>query len=124
MLEVVAGVCQREGRYLVVRRPRHKADGGKWEFPGGKLEAGETLATALRREWREELAVEPTTGEVLARVTPPSRPELVIAFVSCELVSGEPQALEAEELCWLTVEELRELELCEADTVFVASLPE
>ena len=57
MLEVVAALIVREGQVLICKRPPHKARAGHWEFPGGKVEAGETEAQALVRECREELAV-------------------------------------------------------------------
>ena len=56
MIAVVAGVLRREGRVLISRRIRG-ADVGRWEFPGGKLERGETPEQALRRELREELGI-------------------------------------------------------------------
>ena len=64
MIAVVAGVLRREGRVLLSRRIRG-ADVGRWEFPGGKLERGETPEQALRRELREELGIEVQVGAAL-----------------------------------------------------------
>lgn len=58
--DVVAAIIWREGRYLAVRRPPGKAMAGMWEFPGGKIEAGESPRAALARELREELGLFPT----------------------------------------------------------------
>ena len=55
---VLAAVIERSGKFLMCRRPEHKNHGGLFEFPGGKLEAGESLADAARRELLEELALE------------------------------------------------------------------
>ena len=63
---VVAGVIEKQGRYLLTQRFEHASQGGLWEFPGGKVEAGETDEQALERELQEELAIETTTGQFLA----------------------------------------------------------
>ena len=65
MIAVVAGVVRREGRVLLCQRPEGKRFGLLWEFPGGKVEAGESPEAALERELREELDVETRTGRVL-----------------------------------------------------------
>jgi 8-oxo-dGTP pyrophosphatase MutT (NUDIX family) len=65
---VLAAVIRRQDRYLVCRRPAHKRHGGLWEFPGGKLEPGETLLEAARRELREELGAEVSDLPLVAAV--------------------------------------------------------
>lgn len=120
---MLAAVVQRDGRYLVCRRPAHKRHGGLWEFPGGKLHPGETLADALRRELREELGVEGTPrGEPLLEVADPGS-EFVIVFVPAE-VAGEPVCLEHSELRWADVSELGELALAPSDRRFVGEVLE
>ena len=57
-IEVVGGIIGRDGKYLLGRRPPGKSQGGHWEFIGGKIEPGETPASALRRELAEELAMD------------------------------------------------------------------
>lgn len=63
---VVAGVIEKQGRYLLAQRFEHASQGGLWEFPGGKVEEGETPQAALERELTEELAIQTTTGRFLA----------------------------------------------------------
>ena len=58
LLEVVAGIVWRDGRLLAALRPEGKILGGYWEFPGGKMEAGESMEQALARELREESSIE------------------------------------------------------------------
>ena len=104
---VTAAVLQREGRFLIARRPEGGLLGGLWEFPGGKQHLGESLAECLRREICEELGVEVEVGAACGvyrhaythfRVT-------LHAF-HCRLAAGEPQPLVAGELRWVTQPEL------------------
>lgn len=96
MLEVVAGVLYREdGAFLACQRPAHKARGLCWEFPGGKLEAGETLAQALARELREELAITVQPGAALWD-TVYAYPDVTVhlTFLPACLAGQTPRALE------------------------------
>lgn len=65
LIDVVAAVIECDGRFLACRRRPDRASGGLWEFPGGKVEPGETLALALRRELLEELGITIKVGETL-----------------------------------------------------------
>ena len=115
---VLAAVIERGGRYLVCQRPAHKRHGSLWEFPGGKVEAGESLMEAARRELKEELRM---------RATEVGRPRLSVAedgsnFVICFAdveAEGEPVLLEHSALDWLTVEQLLALPLAPSDRLFV-----
>jgi voltage-gated potassium channel len=118
VVRVLAAVIRRDGRYLLCRRPRHKRHGGLWEFPGGKLEPGETLEHAAERELREELALElESAGDVAFSVHDPGSPFL-IEFVPVG-ARGEPQALEHEALAWVTLAEAAALDLAPSDRRFV-----
>lgn len=117
-IRVVAAVVARGERLLVCRRPPHKRHGGLWEFPGGKLDAGESDADAVRRELREELGV--AVGEVgAARVAfaDPGSP-FVIAFVPAAIV-GEPLCHEHTALAWATPRELATTALAPSDRRYV-----
>ncbi len=118
MVRVLAAVIRRQGRYLLCLRPPHKRHGGLWEFPGGKLEPGETLTQAARRELREEL------GAAVTACGPPffshreAGSSFQIEFVPVEIL-GEPQALEHAEVRWVSAGELRALRLAPSDRAFV-----
>lgn len=118
VVPVLAAVIRRGDRYLLCQRPRHKRHGGLWEFPGGKLEPGESLADAAARELREELGLElEAAGDVLLSVRDPGS-SFVIQFASVR-ARGEPRALEHEALVWLTPAEAAALELAPSDRRFV-----
>ena len=87
MIAVVAGVVRREGRVLLCQRPEGKRFGLLWEFPGGKVEAGETPEAALERELREELDVETRTGRVLDALRLDARGggDLLLLFYESEI---------------------------------------
>ncbi len=120
-IRVVAAVVCRERRYLVGRRPPHKRHGGLWEFPGGKVGAGESRFEAVRRELIEELDVKVTAlGRVLFSARDEGAP-FVIDFVETE-VDGTPVPREHSELAWLDATELAALPLAPADALFVAGL--
>jgi mutator protein MutT len=118
---VVAAVVERGGRCLVALRPEGKRHGGMWEFPGGKLDPGESLLDAVRRELLEELAMEvESVGPTLGIVQDPGS-EFAIHFVEIR-ASGSPEALEHTELRWCSLEEMREIRLAPADASFVETL--
>jgi 8-oxo-dGTP diphosphatase len=100
-LVVGAALCA-DGRFLAARRTSPAAAAGRWEFPGGKVEPGETEQAALVRELREELGVE---AAVTARIPGawPVRRDLVLHIWLAHLTSGTPRPLQDhDELRWLT----------------------
>ena len=120
---MLAAVVRDGDRYLVCRRPAHKRHGGLWEFPGGKLEPGESLLDAARREMREELGVDVReVGDVMLAVADHGSP-FVIEFVPV-MIAGAPHCLEHSELAWVGLGELRALELAPSDRAFVEFLVE
>lgn len=123
MLEVVAALVRREERFLICRRPMHKARGGQWEFAGGKVEAGETKRQAVERELREELGVELRAGGVVAEVVY-SYPDLTVhlSLLEARIVSGAPRRLEHSEFAWVTLDEMGLYDLCPADRALVRKL--
>jgi 8-oxo-dGTP diphosphatase len=98
--------------------------GGKWEFPGGKVHAGETPQDALLREIREELGIGVVVGEALKSGVEWTDGEVSIRLTGfrCEITEGEPVALEHEEIRWCEISELRDLDWAEADVPLVDEL--
>ena len=120
-ISVVAAVIQRDGRYLGGRRPPDKRHGVLWEFPGGKVDAGESMLDAIRRELIEELAVSTShIGRTLFSSRDGDTP-FVIHFVEVE-IEGEPVPREHTEVAWVTPSELGALSLAPADAAFVGEL--
>ena len=127
VIEVVGGIIRRsddaEGKILVCRRPMDKAQGGLWEFPGGKLEAGETRETALVRECREELGIVVLPGRLYADLEHEYQDFVVHLFLyEAWLHDGEPQLFEHEEVCWMTPLAFSELSFCPADVEVLSRL--
>ena len=114
--EVVAALIWRGERFLACQRPAHKARGLLWEFVGGKVEPGETLEDALVRECREELAVTVVPRDIFMDVTH-VYPDLTVhlTLFNADLPEGEPQALEHNDVRWITVDEIDGLPFCPAD---------
>ena len=115
-IDVVAGVIWREGRFLITQRLAHDTLGGYWEFPGGKVNPGEELQAALRRELLEEIGVETEIGEEIQRtVYPYPDRDVRLYFYAARIVAGEPQCLEVANLAWIGPEEFSAYEFPEAD---------
>ena len=123
MIPVVAALIVRDGRLLIARRPEGKHMAGRWEFPGGKLEKGESPEEAIEREIREELAAEIRAGRVYQAIAY-SYPEkdMLLLFYAASVVSGEPRPVEEAEIRWITLEELDEYTFAPVDAMLVERL--
>ena len=108
--EVVAAAIIDDGRLLLAQRSKPTDLAGKWELPGGRVEAGETAHEAVRREIREELGVD---VEPLQRVggEVPLRDDLVLRAYAARLTAGTPRALEHLDLRWMSADDLRAVDL-------------
>jgi len=114
--QVTAALFERNGRVLLARRKPGRHMGSLWEFPGGKVDDGETAEACLARELGEELGVAVRVGDFLASTrfqVGEERFELLLYRV--EHLSGEFQLREHEEIRWVTPEQLEEYELVESD---------
>ncbi len=99
---VTAAVLRRDGRVLLARRPSEGLLGGLWEFPGGKVENGESLEYGLQRELREELGVETAVnGQIGVYRHAYTHFKVTLHAFDCRLLQGEPQPLAASELAWV-----------------------
>lgn len=116
-----AAMIDPKGRVLMQRRPVGKQHGGLWEFPGGKVEAGEVPDAALVRELAEELAVA-VVAERLIPVSFVSVPPIVLLLYSCRDWIGTPQPGEGATLRWHAPDELDALAVPPADKHLIAAL--
>jgi mutator protein MutT len=116
MIEVTAAIIHSDGKLLICQRPRGKRCEMLWEFPGGKVEIGETQEECLIRECQEELGItiEP---EKLIHEVEYDYPDVTvnILFYICKFVDGEPTCIEHNDIRWCTLNEIMELPLCPAD---------
>lgn len=121
---VVAAVIERQGLILIGQRKRGSKHSLKWEFPGGKVEPGETPAAALVRELREELAIEASIGEELARydVRYPGGPLTRLRFYHVTEFAGEPRNMDFEQIAWAPRDRLAAYDFLEGDIAFIGVL--
>ncbi|MBS7663797.1 Nudix family hydrolase [Pseudomonas lalucatii] len=116
-----------DGRVLIAKRPDDKHQGGLWEFPGGKVEAGEAVPTALARELEEELGICPTAARPLIQVRHDYPDKQVLLDVwEVSAFSGEPHGAEGQPLAWVAPRQLGDYEFPAANRPIVAAarLPE
>jgi 8-oxo-dGTP diphosphatase len=120
---VCAVIADEAGRYLVAKRPMGKALGGKWEFPGGKIDAGEEPSDALLREIREEMGVTIRILDPLAEVLHHYETVSIRLIPFLALIQeGDLVPLEHEEIRWVALDEIQSLDLAEADVSIVKAL--
>ncbi|MBI3890263.1 MAG: (deoxy)nucleoside triphosphate pyrophosphohydrolase [Candidatus Wallbacteria bacterium] len=120
---VVAALVERDGRYLIARRPQGKHLGGLWEFPGGKMESGESPEECLAREMVEELDLTVQVGDIFTSVFHRyDEFDLLMLVFRCACGTGEPRALHCSEFRWATPAELASFSFPPADDPIVARL--
>ncbi|MEG3086053.1 (deoxy)nucleoside triphosphate pyrophosphohydrolase [Sphingomonas sp. PB4P5] len=122
---VAVALIDAAGRVLVQQRPPGKQMAGLWEFPGGKVERGETPEAGLVRELAEELGIVVSAGD-LAPATFASEAlgnkHLLLLLYVCRCWTGTPEALDAVALQWVTPDEMRLLAMPPADAPFIDTL--
>ena len=125
VLVAAVALIDADGRVLIARRPEGKAMAGLWEFPGGKVEPGETPEAALMRELPEELGID-TWASCLAPLTFASHayPEfhLLMPLFACRKWQGTPAAREGQRLAWVRPAQLRDYPMPAADLPLIPVL--
>jgi 8-oxo-dGTP diphosphatase len=121
MLQVVAGILRREDRILICQRTPEQSHPLKWEFPGGKIEEGETPPQALARELEEELDIRGVKCEEIKRYeyAYPGKKAIVLIFLRVTEFSGEPRNRIFQEMRWESVSRLAEFDFLEGDRDFL-----
>jgi 8-oxo-dGTP diphosphatase len=121
---IVAAAIVINGRVLACERSAPPEVAGRWEFPGGKVEPGETDPQALARECAEELGVRVTVGGRIGPDVPLAHGRAVLRVFAVTLLDGdEPRALEHTSMRWLAADELDSVPWLPADQPIVAELP-
>ena len=124
-LVVTAAVIEKDGKVLIAKRKKGWRFAGKWEFPGGKIEPGETPEECLRRELREELGIETEIGDFLCSSTYAYSHATVELLVYRAIhTAGEYTLYDHQEIRWVPPEALRDYEFPEADEPIIEKLIE
>lgn len=116
MIEVVAGVIYKNNKFLIARRNLKKAQGGLWEFPGGKVEEGEFYENALAREIKEEFNANIEVNEYIGEnIHHYPEKDIRLLFYKARLLSENIELLEHEDYKWITKEDKDNFEFAGAD---------
>ena len=120
---VAAALFDAHGRVLITERPPGKHMAGRWEFPGGKIEPGESEAEALSRELREELGVQVASAHPLLVLRHDySERRVEISMWIVERYAGQPRGLDGQKLKWVRPQGLPDEDVLEADRPFIEAL--
>lgn len=116
MLEVTAAIIQQNGKILICQRPANKGCGLLWEFPGGKIEAGETGEQCIVRECQEELGVTLSVERELTDIIHEYSDRTVhLHFYLCRIAAGVPEKKEHNAIAWIAPNEVDKYVFCPAD---------
>jgi 8-oxo-dGTP diphosphatase len=122
-IRVVAAVIERENRYLITQRRATAVLPLLWEFPGGRVESGETDGTALKRELMHRLGVTIEPGQLISFVTHPYEKYAVDLFLyECELLRGEPRLANVADFRWVKSSEFERYPFTPADELSMSKL--
>jgi mutator protein MutT len=119
----VAVISNEAGEILIDKRKMSGAMGGLWEFPGGKIEAGETIVDCIVREIREELAIEISVGDRLLTIEH-SYPTIRVTLIAhhCKHISGIPRPIESDEIRWVKIGDLRQYQFPDANEAIIRAI--
>jgi 8-oxo-dGTP diphosphatase len=121
-VRVVAALLERDGLLFAARRSPERREGGLWELPGGKVEAGESDQEALARELQEELSIEVEVGAFVAESTHAyAHGTVTLVGYRCSLVAGEPVLRDHDASHWLSARSIHEVEWAPADLPLLAA---
>ena len=123
VLVAVGVIFSPERGIFICRRASHQHQGGKWEFPGGKVEAGESVENALKRELAEEIGITVQSAHSLMIIEhqyPDKAVQLDVWLV--DAFSGEPTSLEGLDSCWVKIEDIPQYSFPEANLPIVDAL--
>ncbi|MDC1436084.1 8-oxo-dGTP diphosphatase MutT [Gammaproteobacteria bacterium] len=124
ILHVAVGIIRNDkGEVLIALRDKNQHQGGLWEFPGGKVEAGENLAVALSRELQEELDLEVLSSSPLLKVEHDYGDKQVLLDVCLvESFQGKAKGKEGQAICWVSLKELENYQFPQANREIVRFL--
>ena len=125
MKKIGMAVVIHDGKILIAQRKKTMKQGGLWEFPGGKIEPGETATACIRREFIEELGMELNIGEYLCEMnyTYPGLDDFHFDTYWATCKNPNPKKLDAhEQIAWVKPTELKDYTFCPADVPLVAKL--
>lgn len=119
----VAVIWNDQGQVLIDRRKQEGLLGGLWEFPGGKIEPGETVEDCVRREIQEELGIDIAVGDLLCTVTHTySHFKVTLNVHHCTHLSGDPQPIECDEVRWVNLDQIEEYPFPKANIQIIEAL--
>ena len=122
-ISVCAAVIRNDGRWLLAERLAGSHLERHWEFPGGKIHAGETPAECIVREIHEELGVEvECLGELAVICHDYPEKSVELRFLECRILAGAPHGREGQAVGWFSLDEMAGLTLAPADVVFLETL--
>ena len=118
------GVIWNDQKQILIDRRRSEGIlGGLWEFPGGKIETGETIEDCIKREIKEELAIDIEVGDRLITIDHDySHFRVKLIVHHCRHLAGIPQTVECDEICWVTLDEIEDFSFPEANSQIIAAL--
>ena len=119
----VAVITNAEGKILIDRRKAEGEMGGLWEFPGGKIEQGETVEECIKREIKEELNIEISVGDRLTTIIHDYQSFKVTLYVHfCQYIGGNPQPIECEEIHWVDISIMDRYQFPQANAKIISFL--
>lgn len=116
IIDVTAAIVERDGKFLIARRAKGKHMGNKWEFPGGRIEDGESPEQCLQRELQEELGIAAIIKDFVAESVFDYGNKIVrLLGYKAEYISGDFKLTAHSEIKWVKIDEFNDFEFCVAD---------